>query len=105
MLTFFSLPKPFRGHIGIIQQNAIRSWLHLRPGNDIILYGDEEGTADFACEFGLCHVPDLKRNEYGTPLIGSMFRNAQTRAQHPYLCYINADILLFPDFLEALRIV
>ena len=26
MLTIFTTPKPFRGHIGIIQRNALKSW-------------------------------------------------------------------------------
>ena len=27
MLTIFTIPKPFIGHIGVIQRNAIMSWL------------------------------------------------------------------------------
>jgi hypothetical protein len=30
-LTIFAVPKPFEGHIGMIQRNAIRSWKGLRP--------------------------------------------------------------------------
>jgi len=45
MLTIFIASKPFSGHIDIIQQNAIRSWLSLRPECEIILFGGEKGTA------------------------------------------------------------
>ena len=31
MLTIFTIPKPFVGHIGVIQRNAIISWLNLSP--------------------------------------------------------------------------
>jgi hypothetical protein len=46
MLTIFAIPKPFRGHIGVIQRNAICSWLELRQACEIILLGDDEGTAE-----------------------------------------------------------
>ena len=51
MLTLFSTPKPFRGHIAVIQTNAIRSWLELEPACEVILFGDEEGTAEVAAAF------------------------------------------------------
>lgn len=31
MITLFTTAKPFRGHDGIIQRNALRSWTLLRP--------------------------------------------------------------------------
>ena len=31
MITFFTTPKPFLGHIGIIQRNAIESWKRRIP--------------------------------------------------------------------------
>lgn len=64
MLTIFSCPKPFRGHINIIQRNAIRSWTLLQARPEIILIGNEEGTAEVCKEFGLRHIPDVERNEY-----------------------------------------
>ena len=45
MLTIFSCPKPFRGHFGMIQRNAIRSWTLLKPTPDVILIGDEKEHA------------------------------------------------------------
>lgn len=46
MLTIFAAPKPFYGYIGVIQTNAIQSWLLLRPECEVILFGDEEGMAE-----------------------------------------------------------
>ncbi len=103
MLTLFTAPKPFRGHIAIIQRNAIQSWLQLRPACEIILLGDEEGTADVAGEFGLRYIPEVARNEYGTPLLSSLFELAQTAASRPLLAYVNADIILLSDFVAAVR--
>lgn len=105
MLTLFSLPKPFRGHIDIIQRNAIQSWLCLKPACEIFLFGDDEGVAEVAKEFGLHHFPKITRNEYGTPFVNDLFEQAQKHATHNLLCYINADILVMHDFLSGIDLV
>ncbi|MGA8367037.1 MAG: hypothetical protein ACLQMT_00865 [Candidatus Acidiferrales bacterium] len=102
MLTIFSIPKPFKGHIGIIQRNAIRSWTLLDPRPEIILFGSEEGTAQLAHELGLRHFPEIACNEYGTPLLNDMFRQAEAMAGGDIMCYVNADILVLSDFPRAL---
>ena len=94
MLTIFALPKPFKGHFGLIQRNAISQWARLRPRPEIILFGNEEGTAEIAQEFGLRHVSEIRRNQYGTPLLSDLFEKAQTLAGCNTLCYVNADIML-----------
>ena len=94
MITFFSIPKPFDGHTGVIQRNAIGSWLRVHPEAQVILLGDEAGTAEEAQRLGADHEPQLARNEHGTPLLGDAFRIARTRARNPLLCYVNADIVL-----------
>ena len=103
MLTLFAIPKPFRGHIGIIQRNAIRSWTLLRPSPEIILFGDDEGTAEAANELGVRYVAHVARNEYGTPLVNDLFSQAQALSTHPLLCYVNADIILLNDFISAVQ--
>ena len=67
MLTIVSSPKPFEGHIGLIQRNAIGSWVRLSPRPQIILFGSSAGTKEVAAEFGLEHVPSVEVNEFGTP--------------------------------------
>ena len=103
MLTIFTTPKPFRGHIGIIQRNAILSWTKLRPVCEVILFGDDEGTAEVAAEFGVRHIPDVARNEFGTPLLNSLFAVAQRSASYDLMAYVNADIILLSDFMAAVR--
>jgi hypothetical protein len=105
MLTIFTIPKAFRGHIGVIQRNAIESWTHLRPRPEIILLGDDEGTAEVARELGLLHLPTIARSDHGTPLLNDMFRQAEQAASFPSMCYVNADIILSSDFLRALELV
>jgi hypothetical protein len=103
MLTIFSIPKPFQGHIAIIQENAIASWVRLRPACEIVLCGDETGIAEVAARFKVKHLPDIARNEYGTPFLDSAFDLASRAATFPLMCYVNTDIILLNEFVEAVR--
>ena len=105
MLTVFAIPKPFAGHVGVIQRNAVRSWLALRPDCQVLLCGDEPGSAEAARELGVERLPDVDRNEFGTPLLSSVFESAELRAEHDLLCYANADIVFFDDLLDVVRAV
>ncbi len=103
MLTLFACPKPFRGAFNIIQRNAIQSWRRLGPDVEVLLMGDDEGTLEVAQEFGVRHIPDVARNEFGTPLIRSLFDRAQEKARYDRLCYVNADILLMSNFTRSIK--
>lgn len=105
-LTFFTIPKPFDGHIGVIQRNAIASWTRLTPRPAIVLYGDEVGVAEAAADLNVTHQPDVARNAHGTPLVSDAFARAQAmpsvEPKH-VLVYLNADIVLLDDFVPALE--
>jgi hypothetical protein len=101
MLTLFSAPKAFQGHIGLIQRNALASWRALSPELQILLLGDEPGTAEAAAEHGAEHLAEVARNAAGTPRLDSIFCAAEQAAHHDLLCYVNADILLLGDLLPA----
>jgi hypothetical protein len=101
LITLFSAPKPFTDpHIALIQRNAIKSWT-LLPDVEVILLGEETGLAEAARELDVRHIPNVGRNENGTPLISSMFQLAREESKSDLLCIINADVLLMPDFIEA----
>src|SRR5687768_16791941 len=103
LITLFSAPKPFTNpHIAMIQRNAIQSWT-LLPDVEILLLGEEEGLAGAARELGVKHIPNVKCNENGTPLVSSMFQLARENSKSDLLCIINTDMILMPDFLEAAR--
>ncbi|MHC5758311.1 hypothetical protein [Nostoc sp.] len=102
-ITIFTVPKAFKGHIGIIQQNAINSWKLLRPQPQIILFGNEEGIDDISQKLGVIHVPHIQYNEYGTPLLDDIFRQAQELAKGSILSYVNTDIILLNNFLVAVK--
>lgn len=101
MLTLFTTPKPFAGHIDVIQRNALRSWKALAPNVEIILFGDDDGADRVCSELGLRHEPHVERNAFGTKRIDYIFRRAQEIARHGFLCYVNCDILLLSDFARA----
>jgi UDP-glucose/GDP-mannose dehydrogenase family protein len=103
VLTIFASPKPFHGHTGVIQRNAIASWTLLQPRPEIILFGDDPGVGEICREHGLRHIPQLASTEFGAPLLSDLFDKAQFAASQNLLCYINADIMLTGDFLEALH--
>lgn len=105
MITLFSIPKAFHGHNGIIQRNAIRSWTLLRPQCEVILLADDEGTDQVAAELGVKHIPDVQRNEFGTPLLNSAFQLAEDAASNPIVCFVNADIILMSSFSRAFKMV
>jgi hypothetical protein len=103
MLTIFTVPKPFEGHIGTIQRNALRSWTQLRPQCQVIICGDEVGSRTNAAELGVEQIADVERNEFGTPLLNSVFELVEESATNDLLCYVNADLILRSDFLDAVH--
>ena len=103
-ITIFTAPKAFKdAHVATIQRNAIQSWSHLDPEVEVLLVGDEPGMAEVAAEYGLCRLPGVACSQGGTPLVSSIFTLARQASQAPLLAYLNADILLLPDFVEAAR--
>jgi hypothetical protein len=103
MLTIFATPKAFRGHINVIQRNAIKSWSVLPIKPEIILFGDDEGTLEVAREFGLRHIPEVACSDSGAPLVHDLFAQAEQISRNNLLCYANADILLMSDFSAAVK--
>ena len=105
MITLFTTAKPFTGHNGVIQRNALKSWTLLHPDVQVILFGDEEGAAETAREFSIRHIPQVERTPEGTKVLRSFFDPAQCMVRHELLCYLNCDIVLTPDFVKALSLV
>lgn len=102
LITLFTSPKPFTNpRINVIQRNAIRSWVELGDRVQVVLLGEEDGLAEAARDLHVLHLPEVGRNELGTPLISSLFSQARRVNQSPLLAYVNADIILFPDFVTA----
>lgn len=104
-MTFFTTAKPFRGHEGVIQRNALKSWKLLDPDVEVILFGDDEGADAVSMELGLRHELHVERHESGMKYLNYMFERAQDIAIHDFLCYSNCDIIFLPDFNHAVKLV
>ena len=65
--------------------------------------GDIDGAEEVAKKFGIRHIPEVERNEHGSPLLDGIFSKAQTTAHYEVLCYVNADIILISDFMRAVE--
>lgn len=102
-MTIFAVPKSFSGHIGVIQENAVRSWTRLPGAQQVLLLGDEEGVAEAAAAIGVAHEPQLPRNAFGTPLLDGLFDRVRELAEHDWLCYVNSDVILVGDLASAVR--
>ncbi len=102
-LTLFTIPKPFIGHINVIQRNAIKSWLQLRPKCEIMLFGDDLGVNEAAKEFDLISIPEIVKNEYNTPMLNSVFDLAQKKSSNEIMVFVNADILLSQDLISVVE--
>jgi hypothetical protein len=61
------------------------------------------GITETAAELGVQHLPQVRCNEQGTPLVSSIFDLARQASQAPLMAYLNADILVTPDFVQAAR--
>src|ERR1700738_3227301 len=101
MLTFFTTAKGFRGHDGIIQRNALKSWKSLDPNIEVIVFGEDEGAAQVCSELDLVHHPHVEQHASGRNRLDYMFQRASQLARHEYLCYCNCDIVLLNDFRQA----
>lgn len=103
MLSLFTTAKPFRGHIAVIQRNALQSWKLLHPDVEITVFGTDEGSSEVCHELGLRHEPEVARTDSGAIRLDDMLQRAQALACHDLLCYVNCDILLQDDFCRALQ--
>jgi hypothetical protein len=101
LLTIFSAPKPFTNpHIATIQRNAILCWTKL-PDVEVLLVGQEPGLAEAAAEFGVRLLPDVQRNEQGTPLVSSIFELARGSSKSALMVYVNGDMLFTSDLVAG----
>lgn len=102
LITIFTTPKPFTNpHINLIQRNAIESWLHLGDEVNVLMVGNEPGMSKFAIEMNIQQLSQVDSNPLGTPLVSSIFAMARQYSTSPLLAYVNADILLTPQFVNV----
>jgi hypothetical protein len=102
-LTLFAFLKDLSGPAAQAQEIAICSWMQLNPRPEIILLGEADGLDKIADKFHLKHIPAIKVNQYGTPLVNDLFEKAQASASCDFMAYVNSDIILLDDFIPAIE--
>ena len=103
MITLVTVPKSFEGVFKTIQENSIKSWLKIKPSPEIILLGNEKGVSKTVSKFKIKHHPSIRTNQFGTPLLDSIFSSAKKMARHRLVCFLNSDIILAPTFLSSVK--
>src|SRR5258708_37397660 len=102
MFTLFTTGKPFAGHSGIIQRNALKSWTLLHPDVEVIVFGDEEGAAEACGDLGLRHEAHVERNEAGAEGVAYCFHRGEGAGRDRGVCYLRRVIHFTEDFLRGL---
>lgn len=93
MLTLFSVVKPFKGNIDVIQRNAVYSWKAAFPGCQIILFGTVFSIREVATELGVEFEHVMFLSPLGAPLVNHIFDQARQCATNNICCFVNADII------------
>jgi hypothetical protein len=100
-IAIIAAPKPFYGHAGLIQRNAVASWRRLGPNVEILLGGDVDGLADVARQHGAKALGPILDGADGPPRVDDLFAKAVAASRADLFVYVNSDIMLMPDWLEA----
>lgn len=103
-VTLVSVCKPWRGRDARHQEAALRTWSRLDV--PVVLCGDDPGVADACARFDFIHEPRVRTgNDLGlaspAPLLSDVMHLAARHAIGP-ICYVNADIIVCPDYSARL---
>jgi hypothetical protein len=103
-IAILTMPKSFKdsNEVAIRQQNAITSWLALRPQPSVFLCGNDI-SKEVQTKFGAGHICDIATNKHGSLLLDSLLTIAQEQTEHNLLIYINCDIILTSNFIGAIK--
>lgn len=100
----FSIPKPFVDKKTILaQKNAILSWLQIVPKENIIIFSNDLSTQNFCKSYELNCISDIKINAKGTPFLTDAFNKVEQYFNADIYTYINADIILLPQFDSIIK--
>lgn len=100
-VIFFTIPRMFEGHYGVIQHNAIKSWVLLEPRPRIIFTGIEGPSVRDAAAQYEAEAVEIRRSEDGIPLVNSSIELAMDmREPDDIMMCANADGIYF-DVMEA----
>ena len=103
MITIFATPKNFEGEFKIIQENALSNWRTLSNQIEIFIMGDSIGAKEAAIRNNAKYIKDIPVTTHGTPTIPGLFQTAERFCHNNLLCYLNADMILPPNFMQIVK--
>jgi len=95
---FGGLQDPSR----IEQDNAIISWINLRPRPNVLLFGNDPGVAQAAERFGALNHSTILKTPLNTPLVSEAFKYAGVLTDATLTVYINCDIITPQVWMDAI---
>jgi len=106
-ITLFSTFKPLKDEsYNISIYNSVNSWIHaLKSINGvIILYEELEGQlGEFKEDDNLKVFSHDKRDKWGIPTIDRMFYRSYMCTRSSFMCFVNGDIILPPNFVDRIH--
>jgi len=106
MITLYSTFKRFtHPRFAKVQTDALLSWQKLDPKPEIIIIGNDPGTAQACRQNGFIHIPEVECSETGTPVCIDFIRQAEKRASNDIMLLCSGDIFITQDTIEAAKAI
>lgn len=81
---------------------SFSSWQ--RQGVDVVVFGEKYHN-DLCAEYGFTLDLDYKKDEFGLPIVRSLFQASQRYVGYDVYCYTNADIIFHSDLRASLNAI
>jgi hypothetical protein len=103
MITILTAFKPFNGETLIHQNNALGSWTALGNDVEILVFGEPRVFGRAVEPFGATVVPGVPTGKDGRARVDAIFEHGRRHGKYDHQVYVNGDIILMKDFVEAFR--
>lgn len=98
MVSFLTTAKSFLGLRGRAHCASLENWRCVIPEAEIVLFGNCEGASPVCKTVKATRVEDIASSSTGVPRFDAIAEWALENARFDLQVYVNADILLPPDF-------
>lgn len=105
MITILTSFKPFVGEASVHQVNALRSWKALAGNVEVLAFGEPRLFGPAVEPFGARVVPGVPTGEDGRARVDKIFEFGRLHGKHHHQVYVNGDIILMKDFIDAFRCI
>ena len=105
MMTILTTFKPFVGQARVHQTNALSSWKALADDVEILVFGKPAIFAPSVEPFGARVVPGIPHAQDGRVRADTIFEFGRLHGKYDFQAYVNGDILLMRDFVNALHAI